>query len=74
MQKIKRQEKALAAEATNTEDPEKNVNKNPDLVSSKIDFGNIDAQTKANAIVSSEEIETDDELDDLEEDIIVTHL
>lgn len=59
----------MAAEATKAEDSEKNAGKNPDLVASKVDFD------KTNALSSpAEDLVTDDELDDLEEDIIVTHL
>lgn len=61
------------AETANVEVPEKEVNKSPDLITSKLDMNPLDIQTKAN-IMSADELVTDDEHDDLEEDIVVTHL
>lgn len=61
------------AETANVEVPEKEVNKNPDLITSKLDMNPLDIQSKAN-IMSADELVTDDEHDDLEEDIVVTHL
>lgn len=71
---MKRHEMAQVGETANVEVPEKNVNKNPELVTSKLESNALDIQNKTNIMTSADEIVTDDERDDLEEDIVVTHL
>lgn len=77
MRKLKKIELAAqaAAETTHVDDSEKIVDRIPNLVPSKTETCAMDTPAKhTNTSTLVDEIVSDDEHDDLEEDIVVTHL